>query len=397
MSAPPRASRTAFSAIAGTFAVNGLVYSSLLPRLPEIRDAVGAGEAEFGFALLGMGLGGLLGSALAPRLLRLRGTAAGTVAGGAVLAVAGIAPALASQLGVLFAAFIAVGVSDAVHDIGMNHLLMGVPSRRSVASRMHALWSIGALVATGLGALAAALGVPVATQMMTVAVVGVAAQAALARGLRVAGTLRPVPVPAEAPAPVAGSGRRRAVAHGLVLLAAAAIAAAFVENGTLEWSAITLRDGLGATVGVAGLGPAVFNATMVLGRLGGDAVIDRLGAARTARLAGGWVAVSVAAALLAARATGAPVVALVGFAAAGLGAAVTFPLLFVAGERVDPSGSGRGAATVSGLARVGFLVTPPLVGVVAEATSLVLAMLVVPVGGVLTAVVLPRVLDRSGR
>jgi len=56
---PLRASR---AAVALAFLVNWSAYANWVPRIPEITDALGLGDLALGTALLGSGVGGLVGS-----------------------------------------------------------------------------------------------------------------------------------------------------------------------------------------------------------------------------------------------------------------------------------------------------------------------------------------------
>jgi len=44
------------------FFVNGAIYGNWIPRLPEIKDRLGVSNAGLGVALIGGGIGGLIGS-----------------------------------------------------------------------------------------------------------------------------------------------------------------------------------------------------------------------------------------------------------------------------------------------------------------------------------------------
>jgi hypothetical protein len=81
-----------------------------------------------------------------------------------------------------------------------------------------------------------------------------------------------------------------------------------------------------------------------------------------------------------------------GFAAAGLGVATVVPAAMRAADELPGLRPGTGLTIVTWLMRAGFLGAPLLVGVVADATSLRVGLLIVPVAGVLL-VLLARVLS----
>jgi MFS family permease len=141
----------------------------------------------------------------------------------------------------------------------------------------------------------------------------------------------------------------------------------FLSEGAMaDWTAVYLKQVLSAGPGVAAAGYAVFSAGMAVFRLLGDAITTRLGSVRTVR-AGALVA---AAGLSIALAAHSPAWALPGFALTGAGFSVIVPLVFGAGGRVRSVPRGAGIAIVSGSGYIGFLFGPPLIGLIAQQTSL---------------------------
>lgn len=114
------------------------------------------------------------------------------------------------------------------------------------------------------------------------------------------------------------------------------------------------RTTTGAAPSAAALGYAAFSVAMMLGRFSGDWAVSRLGPCRPLRLSGALAATGMATALVS------PYwLAVLGFAAVGLGYANLVPILFSAGER---RGGSAGIAAVSTLGYAGFVVGPPCIG-----------------------------------
>jgi MFS family permease len=82
---------------------------------------------------------------------------------------------------------------------------------------------------------------------------------------------------------------------------------------------------------------------------------------------------------------------LLGFAVAGLGVATLVPAVYHAADELPGLRRGLGLAVVNLLLRIGFLVSPLLIGVLADAFSLRVALLTVVLAGLVT-LVLGRVL-----
>lgn len=387
MTAGPRSPRLAVGLL---FLANGLTLPALLPRLPQIKDAVGADPALFGLALLGTGAGGLLGSMLASRAVATLGTRRAAATFALVLAIVAVVVGSARSVPVLFVIGAALGVADGIADITQNHLMFEVQrrARRSLTSGMHAMWSVGALLGTAWGTASAATGISVTAQTgLTLVVVAVLLAAAVPALRRLGAVTAPVIPSAHGPGTPATEppGRRRWV---LVVLAGLVVAG--VEGTASDWSALALRDGLGASDGLAGAGPTAFTGAMLVGRLLGDRVIDRVGQAAAARAGGALVAVGSGTGLVAAAAVGSPALLVAGLAVAGVGAATLFPAMLASGDRRDPSG--RGVAVASAASRVGFLAVPVVVGALGQALGLEVAFGLLPLCGLLVVVVLPRAL-----
>ena len=103
---------------------------------------------------------------------------------------------------------------------------------------------------------------------------------------------------------------------------------------------------------------------MAVARLGGDLLNERLGAATLMRGGMTLVAVALGGVLL----IGETVPAVIGFAVCGLGIANAVPLLFSAAGRLDRPGPSLAATFTIGY--MGFIVGPPLIGLLADQVGL---------------------------
>jgi fucose permease len=387
---PTRADRRARGAVMALFAVNGATYNSLVPRFPALRDGLGLSNTELGTAIAAFpGAALLVGVAAGPLVARFgsgRVAASVSLVGAAVLPLVALAPGWWALVAALFG----LGITDAWTDAAMNAHGLLVQERygRSIINGLHATWSIAAVGAGLVGAAAAGLGVPVVVHL---AVVGAVLVVTSALAWRV---VLPPEHPSGPRAP--GHGLRGVLTSWRVVAPLLAIAGLMVCSGAVEdssasWGAVYLRDDLGAGAFVAGLPFVAFQTTMTLGRLAGDRVVDRVGAVAVARTGALVAAVALGTALLLAH----PVAAIVGWALAGLGVATLFPLAFAAAGAVPGVRAGDGIAVVGFLARLGFLATPPIIGAIADASSVGTGLLVVPVAALGAAVLAGALRPRS--
>jgi fucose permease len=231
--------------------------------------------------------------------------------------------------------------------------------------RYHACWSVGGIAGAAGGALAAATGGPLVLHFAAVA--GACA-------LLVAVALRRfiedrAPAPAEAPAP--DTGRGRVLTGRLLLVGLVTICATTLEGAAADWLALFLTDEREAAESLAAAGYAVFAVAMAAGRFSGTAVSERLGRHGAVRVGG---LVSFAGVLLTVLGPGLAA-AYLGAALWALGVCLVFPAAVSAGGET-PGRPADAIAAVTTIGYGGFLLGPPLIGVLADQVGLGRALLV---------------------
>lgn len=152
------------------------------------------------------------------------------------------------------------------------------------------------------------------------------------------------------------------------------IFAGSTEDAGSTWGALFMDSTFAVTPFVAGLAFVSLQGAQTIGRFTGDAIVDRLGDRATARLGAVISTVGMSFALL----VPSPVTAMIGFAAAGWGVATLFPAGYRAADDMPGVRPGVGITIVGWFARVGFFVTPPLVGALADAFTLRYALWMMP-------------------
>ncbi|QXJ19874.1 MFS transporter [Actinomadura graeca] len=357
---PGRPGRAARRAVTAVFLLNGAVFAAWVPRIPEVKSALGLGDAALGAALAGPALGSIGAMAVTGALVARYGSRPVTRAALTAFCVPPVLIGLAGSWAALFAVLTAWGAAVGCLDVAMNSAGMAVQERygRPIMSGLHASFSGGALLGAAGGAAAAHLGVPVAWHL------GVTAAAALAAGLAATRALLPAGADAQAGGPAFARPTRP-----LLLLSALAFAALLSEGAAGDWSAVYLRDVLDAGPGAAGAGYMAFAVTMTAGRLAGDRLVTRFGPVRVVRVLAAVAAAGFGAGLLA----GHPVPALAGLAALGLGLACVVPVVFTAAAHAGGA-PGPAIAAVSTCGYLGFIAGPPLIGAAAEAAGLAAAL-----------------------
>lgn len=149
----------------------------------------------------------------------------------------------------------------------------------------------------------------------------------------------------------------------------------------------------GAMDAVTAWGYIALVGAQFVGRLVGDRLVDRFGQRAVARAGGLIAAAGMGLALAFPTVPG----TILGFAAAGLGVATLVPAAMLQADELPGLKPGTGLTVVSWLMRLGFLLSPPVVGAVADATSLRWGLLVVPAAGLVVIAVAGVLSGRAAR
>ncbi|MFC8197769.1 MFS transporter [Streptomyces sp. NPDC060006] len=384
---PAPAERQARVAVAVLFFTNGALFANLLPRFPQIKADLGIGNAAYGVAVAAFPAGaiaaGLAAGVVIRRLGSARAAVAGTLLTGAGILVAGLADSV-----LLFAAALCLaGAMDAITDVGQNAHGLRVQRRygRSIINSFHAIWSIGAVVGGSMAAAAIALGLSRGQHLAISAVLFTIAACVALRFCLPGPDAEP-----EAESDPAGREERqparetkgRRTAYVLAALVLIAMAGTLVEDAGSSWAALYLSDSLSASVTLAACGYIALVGAQFIGRSIGDRLVDRFGQRTVARAGGLVAAVGMGLALAVPTVPG----TVLGFAAAGFGVATLVPAAMHEADELPGLKPGSGLAIVSWLMRLGFLLSPPVVGLVADAADLRVGLLVVPLAGLLVLV-----------
>ncbi|WP_329130700.1 MFS transporter [Streptomyces sp. NBC_00670] len=375
---PGLAERRARLAVAVLFLTNGALFANLLPRYPEIKDELGMSNAVYGLAVAAFPTGALLAGLAAGALIRRFGSARVAVAGTLLTGLGVLVAAVSHSVALFAAALLCAGAADALTDVAQNAQGLRVQRRygRSIINSFHAIWSVGAVTGGLMAAGALALDLSPARHLTISAVVFGALALVAGRFCLPGPDSEPEAADRAAPRPADGLPR---VGYVLAALVVIATAGTLVEDAGNSWAALYLSDSLGASAALAATGYIALVGAQFIGRIIGDRLVDRFGQRTVARAGGLIVAAGMGLALAVPTLPG----TVLGFAAAGFGVATLVPAAMHEADELPGLKPGSGLTIVSWLMRLGFLLSPPVVGLVADAAGLRTGLLVVPAAGVL--------------
>ena len=363
--------RGAAGGVSAMFLLNGALLGAWAARVPWVKERFQLSAEELGFLLLLMGLGAILSFPMAGAASDRFGAAATTRRIGWIYAVSLMLVGVAPGVRTLAVALFFFGAMHGSMDVAMNAWAAEMERKvaRPLMSGFHALFSFGAGAGAMFGALAARVGLDADAHFFLFAVLTAPPAAWLARRIEWRSDASRASRPLARP-PVFALPKGALVPVGI-----AGCASAMNEGAMADWSAVFLVETAAASESAAALGYAAFSAAMVLVRFLGGRISALLGVVRTVR-ASGFLAL--AGILIAVWGESAGTIC-AGFAVSGVGLALVFPLAFSRAANDPAQSAGAAIAGIATFGYGGLLLGPPLIGFVAERTSLEFAFLILAV------------------
>lgn len=388
--------RAARAAVFGVFTLNGFLLAMWVVHIPAITDRTGVSSAVLGMFVLvlaGFALIGMRGAGPAADRFGSRPMVA-LAAGGVSVAVLG--PGFAGGPVWLGSALAVFGLANGALDVSMNTqaVLVERAYGRPIMSAFHAMFSGGGFAGSLVGWAAQHAGIDLRVTVLCASAAGLLGTALLVPRLLPASAVRATSSPgrgqADAPAtsegartgstgegpdlPGAATDDRSARAHTRKVLALGLIAFVLLltEGAAADWSALQVREHLGAAEATAALAFGAFSAAMTLGRFGADRVSGAIGRVAMVRygslLAAAGLALVVASPWLP--------TTLLGWTLCGFGIAGGVPQIFTAAGNLGTATAATDMSRVFTVGYLGLLAGPAMIGWLTALVPLTAALVV---------------------
>ena len=343
------------------FLVCGIGLSSWAPMVPFAKVNLGLDDAALGLVLLSLGAGAILTMPFTGFLINKFGSRRVMLVAAIVIAITLPLLLLTSTAVELAIALFVFGASIGSIDVAMNSHAVLVQDRygRHIMSSFHGMFSLGGLLGSiGLGFLIKMGLSP------TIAAVSISTLLILIAGSQYQ-NLFPKAEEKSVDSFSFSLPRGPVLALGLMCFVFF-----LAEGALLDWSAVFLQFNRNFEPSMAGLGYAVFSVAMAVMRLTGDKIVHKIGSSKVVLIG---ALVSAAGYMLAVTVPwqGA---ALIGFALVGLGAANVVPVFFTAAGNIPNIPASVSLPAVTTLGYMGQLAGPAMIGFIAEASSLPIAL-----------------------
>jgi MFS family permease len=398
-----RISRIAVSAL---FFLTGLCFASWASRIPDIQQKLGMSDGQLGGLLLSLPVGSLLSMPVAGWLVSKYGSRNVVMIAG--LLYAGVLPTLGlvEHTWQLFPCLILFGFCGNMANIAVNTqaVLVEAMYGRSIMASFHGLWSLAGFTGASIGSGMAAGGIVpyqhfLLIMVMAIIIVGVSIRSAVRQDVKAAeektdkgGGIRYLFPWMTRRLLILKTNRGRDFAFSvlrkqillympIIILGVIAFCSMICEGTMFDWSGVYFKKVIHAKEGYIGLGYTAFMSTMAAFRFVADSLTTRFGVKRMLQVSGALTA----AGLLIAVTLPFFATAIFGFLLVGAGVSSVVPLVYSTAGRSKTLSPGVSLAAVSTIGYLGFLMGPPLIGFVAQATSLRISFFIIALMGMCIA------------
>ncbi|GAB3295873.1 MFS transporter [Hymenobacter tenuis] len=344
-------------AVSVLFFVAGLCFASWASRIPDIGLKLGLSEGELGQLLLALPVGSMLALPVAGWMVHTYGSRVVVLL--ATCMYAGFLPLLGWATGFwsLAGCLVLFGFAGNLLNISVNTQAIGVQAAygKPIMASFHGLWSLAGFLGGALGTLLIRWQ---QTPLWHFTLV-------MGLGLVLTVLAHQHTLPQDTGSDASGPSLRRPEPY-LLRIGLIAFCGMLCEGCMFDWSGVYFQKVVRPDAALVTTGYVACMSTMALGRFISDYFTHRFGTNRMLQISSALITVG----LLTAVVWPAFIPSVIGFLLVGFGIASVTPLAYSAAGQSTTVSPGVALAMVSTIGYLGFLLGPPLIGLVAEFSSL---------------------------
>jgi MFS family permease len=362
------------------FFIQGLVFASWASRIPDIKNKLHLSDGALGAVLFALPVGQLAAMGLSGYLVSRFGSKR-------MLSIAALLyPAALVLLGTvtetwqLVTGLMVFGVCANLSNISVNTQGVGVERlyRRSIMASFHGLWSLAGFTGGLISTIMVADGIPPFTHFIIIYIIA----------FLLILPSRKIILPRDAYHSEKKDKKVFVKPDAYIIkLGLIAFACMICEGTMFDWSSIYFEKVLETPVELTRVGYVAFMSTMAGGRFAADWVVTRVGIKRVLQTSGIVIVSGMALAVLFPNL----IMATIGFLLVGFGVSSVVPLVYSLAGKSKRMMPGVALATVSSIGFLGFLIGPPIIGFVAELSSLRISFILIACLGLGTTLLAGKV------
>lgn len=360
-------------AVSVLFFLQGLCFATWASRIPSIKNILDLSDVALGGVLFVLPLGSILALPLSGWLVTIFGSRKIAVYGVSLYSLALVAIGLAPGIVTLAAALGFLGFAGNMAGIAINTQAINVEAKygRKIMASFHGLWSLAGFTAAGIGTIMIGRDI---TPLTHFTIIGILLFVGIGFSARY---LAP-----DTQKPKTSRWRFPKPDRPLILLGLIAFCCMSCEGTMFDWSGIYFQKVIGAEKNWIGIGYTAFMSAMTITRFIADKIAGRIGIRNVIRYSGLLIATGLCIAIAF------PTLrwGITGFFLVGIGVSSVVPLVYSEAGRSKSLSPGIALAAISGIGFLGFLIGPPLIGMVSGLFSLRVSFLVISIMGIAIAV-----------
>lgn len=371
---PYRINRIAVGAV---FFLYGLCFASWASRIPSIQQTIGLSDTQLGLVLIALPVGLMISLPLAGWLTARAGSRKIVIIATVLYGLALVSLGLAANVYQLVGGLFIFGLSGNMLNISINTQAVGVEAlyKRSIMASFHGVWSLAGFIGAAIGTFMMGRGIFPYQHFIVILVVAVSILLISNRNLIREDAKQ------DGNQPIFAKPDKSLINLGII-----AFCSMICEGAMFDWSGVYFKKVVVADEAWLGAGYTAFMSTMAFGRFFADWATVRFGIKRILQYSGLLTASGLLIAVLFPHL----VTAIIGFLLVGFGVSSVVPLVYSAAGRSKVLSPGVALAAVSTIGFLGFLCGPPVIGLVAGATSLRISFAIIAVMGLCVSVVSSR-------
>ena len=353
-------------AVGSLFFLAGLCFSSWASRIPSIRQKLNLSDAELGIVLFALPVGLLISLPLSGWLINKSGSKKVIITSILLYSVILVAIGFAGTTFQLIACLFIFGLLGNMVNISVNTQAVGVEAlyQRSIMASFHGLWSMAGFTGAAIGTFMIGKNIIPSYHFLLVTslvfvIVLINFRHTLAKDFNT-----------KKNQPLIFKPEKSLINLGLI-----AFCSMLCEGAMFDWSGIYFEKVVKADKALIGAGYTAFMLTMATGRFFADWFTNRIGLKHTLQVSGALTASGLLIAVMLPHL----VTAIVGFLLVGFGVSSVIPLVYSVAGKSKVLSAGTALAAVSTIGFLGFLLGPPMIGLVAGATSLRVSFFIIAV------------------
>lgn len=351
-------------AVCAYYFVTGTIFASWASRIPDIKFRLNLSDGELGTVLFAIPIGQMCMMTFSGLLVSKLGSKHTLIASTLLYAAVLLSIGFADSYTHLFISLFFFGVMANILNIATNTQACCLEKLygRNIMSSFHGLWSLGGFVGGIIGAVFVQSGTSIPVHFGFILTVGAATVVLGANHL----------VPRDSVGDM-GEEQKFSFRHidtMLILLGLMGFGGMFCEGTVYDWSNVYfstvvkpgeafIRSGY-----IAGMG------AMAAGRFMADGFVTRYGSGKVLKVCGSLIVIG----LLMATTFPHLVPATLGFLLVGFGISSTVPVCYSIAGKLGTLKASIALTIVSSISFLGFLIGPPIIGLLSEITNLRIAL-----------------------